>query len=124
MSNASSAYDNSVSANLNTLVLFRLRTQFSVAPSDANPTIELYGSRSINGGSTYENDPLTGGANQGHMHLDSFPVTKVTSAQEIIIGPVPLLPLHYKYFLDNQAGQPTTTTSNTLDIGIMNLEGQ
>ena len=109
--------------NLDTLSWFELNVTYGVAPSDANPTVDLYAATAPDG-TNYETAPLTGGANQGHMFIGSFPIAKVTSAQRVVIGPFAFDPMTTKFYLDNQTGQAMAATGNTLDIITDNLEGK
>ncbi|MFQ5433931.1 MAG: hypothetical protein ACE5FD_03560 [Anaerolineae bacterium] len=109
--------------NLDTLAWFELNVTFGTAPSDTNPTVDVYMATAPDG-TNYETAPLTGGANQGHMFVGSFPIQKVTSAQRIVIGPIALPPTKLKVYLDNQTGQAMAASGNTLDIITDNLEGQ
>ena len=121
ISSASTEVDNSV--NLDTYAWLELNVTFGSAPSDANPTVDVYMAKAPDG-TNYESAPLTGGAQQGHMFIGSFPVQKVTSAQRIVVGPIPLPPTKFQLYLDNQTGQAMAANGNTLDIYTDNLEGQ
>ena len=118
ISGASSVVDNSV--NLDTYAWLELNVTFGVAPSDANPSVDVYIQKSLDG-TNYEDAPLTGGAQQGHMFVGAFPIKKVTTAQRIQIGPIPLPPEKVQFYLDNQTGQSMAASGNTLIIGVQNL---
>jgi len=109
--------------NLDTFAWLELNATFGTSPSDANPTVDVYMATAPDG-TNYETAPLTGGAQQGHMFLGSFPIRKVTSAQRVVIGPFAIPPTKFKLYLDNQTGQAMASTGNTLDIITDNLEGQ
>ena len=109
--------------NLDTLSWFELNVTYGVAPTDSNPSVDLYAATAPDG-TNYETAPLTGGVNQGHMYIGSFPIAKVTTAQRIVIGPFALDPMATKFYLDNQTGQAMAATGNTLDIITDNFEGQ
>lgn len=109
--------------NLNTYMWLELNVTYGVSPSDANPSVDVYLAQAIDG-TNYDTAPLTGGANQGHLYLGSFPIAKVTAAQRITIGPFAAPPHTSKFYLDNQTGQTMAATANTLDIGVNDLESQ
>jgi len=120
ISAASTAYDNKT--NLNTYGWLEFTGTFSVAPSDTSPTLDIYFSESADG-TNYQDAPLTGGADQGEMHVTSIPIQKVTSAQRIVVGPVALPPNALKAYADNQTGQ-TLSSAWTLKLYTNNLEAQ
>ena len=121
MTTASSEVDNSV--NLDTFGWFQLFGGFSVAPTASNPSIDLYMATAPDG-TNYEPDPVTGGTDQGHMYVGSFPIQKLTGSKYWVIGPFALPPMKFKVFLDNQTLQAMYATLNTLSIITNNLEGQ
>ena len=98
MSAASAEIDNS--SNLDTLYWLELTTSddtalFSVAPDDAQPTVDIYMTQAPDG-SKYESVPVTGGAQQGNKFVDSFPVEKNTTQVTVVIGPIALPPQKLK----------------------------
>ena len=109
--------------NLDTFMWLELNVTFGVSPSDANPSVDLYMAQAMDG-TNYDTAPLTGGANQGHLYIVSFPIAKVTAAQRVTIGFFAAQPHTAKFYLDNQTGQTMAATANTLDIGVNNLESQ
>ena len=111
------------STGLNTFFWLELNVTFGSAPSDANPSVDVYATRALDG-TVYETAPLTGGADAGQTYIGSFPVQKVTSAQVLRIGPFGFEPLKHKFLLDNQTGVAFPASGSTLDIGVDNLEGQ
>lgn len=121
ISAVSTEVDNS--AGLDTFFWLELNVTFAVAPSDANPSVDVYATRALDG-TVYETAPLTGGVDAGQTYIGSFPVQKVTSAQVLRIGPFGFEPMKHKFLLDNQTGQAFPATGSTLDIATNNLEGQ
>jgi len=121
ISGASSVVDNA--ANLDTMAWLELNVTYGTAPSDANPSVDVYIAESLDG-TNYQDAPVTGGTDQAHLFMGSFPVRKVTSAQRLVIGPFAIPPSKFKLYLDNQTGQAMAATGNTLDIKVANLEGQ
>ncbi len=120
ISAASTEYDNST--NLNTYGWLEFTGTFSVAPSDSNPTVDIYVAQAPDG-TNYQDAPLTGGAQQTEMYVISVPVQKLTTAQRVVVGPIPLSPHKAKYYADNQTGQ-TLSAAWTLTLYTNNLEGQ
>lgn len=100
-----------------------LNVTFGTAPSDTVPTVDVYKAESLDG-TNFQSDPVTGGTDCMHQFVGSFPVRKVTSAQRLIIGPFLMGPNDHKLFLDNQTGQSTASSGNTLDFKPANPEGQ
>lgn len=121
ISTASTEVDNST--NLDTFAWLELNVTFPTAPSDDSPSVDVYMTQAPDG-TNYQDNPVSGGTDQGHLFAASFPVQKVTTAQRLVIGPIPLPPHKFKLFLDNQTGQAMNSTGNTLDIAVNNLEGQ
>lgn len=119
MSAASAEYDNGT--NLNTLAWFEL-VLGSLTPT-GTPRVDLYMTKELDG-ANYEDAPLTGGANQGHLFLGSFPLTTSTSAKRISIGPFLLPPCAIKFYLDNQSNVALAASGNTLKMGVDNYESQ
>lgn len=118
---ASTEVDNST--GLDTYFWLELNVTYGTNPGDAVPTVDVYMTQAPDG-TNYESAPLTGGANQGHMFVGAFPVRATTSAQRVVIGPFAMPPHKLKFYLDNQTGQATASSGNTLDIVTNNLEGQ
>jgi len=118
---ASTAVDNST--NLDTKAWLELNTTYGSSPSDNAPSVDVFMATAPDG-TNYESAPLTGGADQAHMYVGSFPIQKVTSAQRIVIGPIDLPPSKFKLYLDNQTGQAMAASGNTLDIYTDNFEAQ
>ncbi len=125
MSAASAEVDNAT--NLDTMGYLELSTSdhtalFSVAPDDANPSVDIYMTQAPDG-TNYESIPVTGGADQGSKYIGSFPVEKNTTQATVVIGPIALPPTKFKYYADNQSGQ-TLTAEWEVTLWSNNLEGQ
>ena len=121
ISSASSEVDNSV--NLDTFYWLELNVTFGSAPTDANPNVDVYATKALDG-TNYETAPVTGGTDCGYQYVGSFPVRKNTSAQNIQIGPFAMPPTKLKFYLDNQTGVAFPASGSTVDIVVNNLEGQ
>ena len=108
---------------LDTYYWLELNVTYGVNPSDTAPTVDVYAAQAPDG-TNYEIAPLTGGTNQSHMYVGSFPVIASTAAQRVVIGPIVLPPHKTKFYLDNQTGQTMAASGNTLDIVTNNYESQ
>ena len=120
MSAASTEVNNST--GLDTLAWFELNLA-SLLPAVNTPRLDLYMTQAPDG-TNYEDAPLTGGANQSHLYVGSFPLTISTSAKAVVIGPFLLPPHKLKFYLDNQANVALGSSGNTLDIIVNNYESQ
>ncbi len=111
-------------ANLNTRGWLKLNVTFGSAPSDNNPTVDVWIAQDASN-AEYDSAPVSGGTDQGHMLLLRIPVRKVTTAQ-IITVPIPgYLPPHdFKLYLDNQTGVAFPASGSTLKMYVNNFEGQ
>lgn len=110
--------------SLNTRGWLKLNVTFGSAPTDNNPTCDIYLAQDASN-AEYDTAPVTGGAQQGHMLLVRIPVVKGTGAQVITV-PIPgYLPPHdFKLYLDDQTGVAFPASGSTLKIYTNNLEGQ
>lgn len=121
ISSASTEVDNTT--GLDTEFYLEVNFTMAVSASDAVPSLDIYMQKTLDG-TNYETAPLTGGANQGHMFLDSVQVAAGTGAQRVVLGPYVLPPLKVKFYIDNQTGQALAASGNTLDIGVVSREIQ
>lgn len=110
---------------LGTYGWLELTCNFTTAPSDTLPSLDIYRTEKIDGTNS-SSPPVTSGTQQDHMRVASFPVRKVTGAQRIGYGPIDLPPFKQTYYLDNQAGAQAGALPAGwgLKLFYTNIEGQ
>ena len=128
MSAAGTEIDNSV--NLDTFGWLELTTSDQSAlfdttpPNDANPSLDIYMITAPDG-TNYSGAPLTGGADQGHLYVGSFPLEKNTTFVTVAMPfPIAIPPSKFKLYADNQNGAGTLTAEWEVNIYTNNLESQ
>lgn len=121
LSAAGTEYDNRT--NLNTYAWLELDATFSVAPSDAAPTVDVYVTIDHDNGG-HASAPVTGGTDVSDQFVMSFPARKVTTAQnKIPWQPIMLPPAKIIFYADNQTGQ-TMSSGWTVKLHVNNFESQ
>jgi hypothetical protein len=119
--NAGTEVDNSV--NLDQYGFLKIDADFGSAPSDGYPTLDIYLMKALDG-TNYE-DGSSSVVPSGQSFLASVPVRKVDTAQiPGLIGPFLLPPCKIKFIVENQTGQATGASGNTLTLYTANDEVQ
>lgn len=121
ISAASTEVDNTT--NLHTAFWLELFTDTLAGTPTVDTTIDLYMTRQIDG-TNYETAPVTGGAQAQSKYLGSVFHAAATTARRTILGPFPMDPIKYKFYVDNRLSAALAATANTLKIGSRSLEGQ
>ncbi len=113
--------DNSV--NLDMYGWLEINVNFASAPTDSTPTLDVALSMAADG-TNYDDAPVTGLVQQGHLLSFSVEVRKISTAQRILYGPIPLPPGKLKFALDNQCGVAFPATGSTMTLYTNNVESQ
>ena len=89
----------------------------------AGQTVDIYMIKNVIS-TTYEEAPVTGGANSSDQSVDSFEYKAATTARHFVHGPFVMNPCKMKFYLDNRCGGQFAATGNTLKIASQTIEAQ
>ena len=121
LSAVSSEVDNTTA--LDTYFWLELVTGTLQDAATVGKTVDIYWIKSIDG-TSYEEAPVTGGANDGAKFLDSCEYKAAKTARRFVLGPYAMPPMKLKFYVDNNCEGQFAATGNTLKISTQTLETQ